>query len=362
MDEYRQQKEAERAEMKRVMMEKKRQLRSKSVDVLVVPDNTEASTESSTPSSMKTTNNRMRPTMYVSGIYGDSEDDSSRASAPINGNIENQDEDGIDVLNAGLNETVNGKKLSDSMPAWEDKSSPVNNEIGDDVAQQDDYNEDEFSGIEFRTLDFEVIDGEIAAEGEVNGPISIDEKVAMEYSMMLQQMQDILQLPSVYKAPENIGDAPSPIIEDDDEFEEDSPDEVSGSEDKSFGEPSLSDESSLDPMNETASLKDLNKPQDEEFAYDGGEKVAVLRKNAPTGDDEEEEKLGMEIKSLRSYLISKVGHRNLRDAMQFLSFIHLHENEEVDDDRLLTDLEELIGSDNLQYLDDMFRLMTLEEM
>jgi hypothetical protein len=111
---------------------------------------------------------------------------------------------------------------------------------------------------------------------------------------------------------------------------------------------------------------------DEEPAYVEVIEDAFEEEEGDDGDDEgfdgELQSLGEEpgltAAALYEYLETELGDETLVRAMTFLRAVDNIDPGDVGgdvDDYLLTEMEKIVGSDGLAYLDDMFQLIVLEE-
>ncbi len=65
------------------------------------------------------------------------------------------------------------------------------------------------------------------------------------------------------------------------------------------------------------------------------------------------------LEELQSRLVSILGKQKYFAAIEFLSSTLLVD-EATDDDQLLSMLEEIIGSENLQYLEDLYQIVSYQ--
>lgn len=275
-----------------------------------------------------------------------------------------------------------------------------------------------------------------------DAPVEVDERGALEYSLMLEQMQQILQMPTVAHAPKKKTGEVAPVSaekksevkddqtkdagekessesdaktddddtkdlpEDDDEFEEeasvdvdnsnssdDEDDSDSADDDDSIGS-EFTDEGediadspdgnalklggtlkismSLDATDdqqrqlraiEKQSLKETPSGttgrDDSAINYKAGGTLGGTRKKKSNKKVVERYKEKRIIK-LRTNLVAVLGEEKFLKAMSFLADLPSLNDTAATDDYLLNEVEQLIGEDNLPLLDDLFQLLSLD--
>lgn len=241
---------------------------------------------------------------------------------------------------------------------------------------------------------------------ETANDIVIDDTAALEYSMMLNQMQSILQLPSVRGRTVRSGglgcieeDGECGSQEDDDEFEEDSVPQSSDDEERNsrddllltedFSDDEADDEADLQGDGLLSSINSGDKRRGvSSFSDDGhsssGAQDPFNTTTTPVIMDAIHRETDFELSDcdvagdvhltdsalmdeeylsrithLRHYLQNQLGVEQFNSGMSFLGTIHLQGDVE-EDEELLNELEARVGVEGLHFLDDMFQLIALE--
>lgn len=241
-------------------------------------------------------------------------------------------------------------------------------------------------------------------------PIFIDPQAALEYSMMLDQMQQILQLPTKHhvRAPDQELDQ---ILEEDENVDGEDDEIEEGFEEESIKLEVSDDEDEFNEVDENEDELEVIQPSDPALAFDENDDMLLaesdlyitgryyssvfsnkldfccfvslsLVDNDPFGNtladltkslkgqanavesaneyDSQKTALDSErqyVMELENRLISVLGKGKYDAGIGFLSSTLLVD-EATDDDQLLSMLEEIIGPENLQYLEDLYQIIS----
>jgi hypothetical protein len=217
---------------------------------------------------------------------------------------------------------------------------------------------------------------------------TVDLVTAMEYSYLLAQMQEILQLPSTTSdkqsvIPEEESDADDDAFEDEsvedndlsmDNVEEDL--ELEGDEPDADDDGSLSysnhmqeplSPSKISSMDETVFMgikQGYQLPHDDENASQGtfesiGSDIEGAFDDLERLEIEIQETSSKPIPEINNFLRKKLGSNKLEEVLVLLRAIDSFVETDEDEEDFLSAVEDILGHDNLPYLELLYKVLTL---